>query len=259
MAGVLGESVRPFGKHQYLATNVWRPVMVRVSLWFSMPRRGGPLAVFASIVLVLAFARPAAADVKTEELVEESRFTVERLLTDPDRPEIRPVVEKARGVLIIPEIIKGALIFGAEGGSGVLLVRGSDGTWSSPAFYTLAAASFGLQAGGQVSETIFTLMNDGAINAFMSDEFKLGADASVAVGPLGAGIEASTTTHFDKDIYAFSRASGLFGGGSLEGAKIITRQDLNDAYYGTVTTPREIVLERKYFNRGADALRKALP
>jgi len=139
------------------------------------------------------------------------------------------------------------------------MVRGGDGSWSSPAFYTLAAGSFGLQAGAQVSEAIFALMNDGAVNAFMSDEFKLGADASVAVGPLGAGIEASTTTHFDKDIYAFSRTSGLFGGGSLEGAKIITRRDLNDAYYGTVTTPQEIVLERKYFNRGADALRKALP
>jgi len=159
------------------------------------------------VALVLAFAQPAAAaSVKPEELVEESRFTVERLLTDPDRPEILPVVEKARGVLIIPELFKGGFIFGAEGGSGVLLVRGSDGSWSSPAFYTLAAGSFGLQAGAQVSETIFALMNDGAINAFMSNEFKLGADASVAVGPLGAGIEASTTTNLDKDIYAFSRA-----------------------------------------------------
>jgi len=212
------------------------------------------------VALVLAFAQPAAAaSVKPEELVEESRFTVERLLTDPDRPEILPVVEKARGVLIIPELFKGGFIFGAEGGSGVLLVRGSDGSWSSPAFYTLAAGSFGLQAGAQVSETIFALMNDGAINAFMSNEFKLGADASVAVGPLGAGIEASTTTNLDKDIYAFSRASGLFGGGSLEGAKIINRQDLNDAYYGAVATARDIVIERKFFNRGADALRKALP
>lgn len=233
--------------------------MVQTISCLSMWRRGGLFTVAASVVVALAFARPASADVKTEELVEESRFTVERMLTDPDRTEIRPVVEKARGVLIIPELIKGGLIFGAEGGSGVLLVRGDDNSWSSPAFYTLAAGSFGLQAGGQVSETIFALMNNGAIEAFMSNEFKLGADASVAVGPLGAGIEASTTTNFDQDIYAFSRASGLFGGGSLEGAKIITRQDLNDAYYNSVTTPREIVLERKFFNRDADALRKALP
>ena len=222
-------------------------------------RRAGLAATAAGMVLGLALARPAAAASKTEELVEKSRFTVERLLTDPDRPEIRPVVEKARGVLIIPELIKGGLIIGAEGGSGVLLARGADGTWSSPAFYTLVAGSFGLQAGGQVAETIFALMNDGAVAAFMNDEFKLGADASVAVGPLGSGIEASTTTNLNADIYAFSRTAGLFGGGALEGAKIISRQDLNDEYYGAVATPRDVVLERKFFNRGADALRKALP
>ncbi|MHA1600916.1 MAG: lipid-binding SYLF domain-containing protein [Alphaproteobacteria bacterium] len=231
--------------------------MVPMFSCLPMWHRGALAAVGA--VLFLGMAGPAHAEVTAEELVAESRFTVERMLTDPDRPEVRPVVEKARGVLIFPELLKGGFIIGAEGGSGVLMVRGGDGSWSSPAFYTLAAGSFGLQAGAQVSEAIFALMNDGAVTAFMSDEFKLGADASVAVGPLGAGIEASTTTHFDKDIYAFSRATGLFGGGSLEGAKIITRRDLNDDYYGTVTTPQEIVLERKYFNRGADALRKALP
>lgn len=231
------------------------PLSQRSRLW----RRGGLVAAAAGVVFVLAVARPAGAGVKTEELVEESRFTVERLLTDPDRPEIRPVVAKARGVLIIPELVKGGLIFGAEGGSGVLLVRGTDDSWSSPAFYTLAAGSIGLQAGAQVSEAIFALMNDGAINAFMSNELKLGADASVAVGPIGAGIEASTTTNLNADIYAFSRTSGLFGGGSLEGAKIITRQDLNEEYYDGPATPQEIVIERKYFNRDADALRKALP
>jgi len=218
--------------------------MTHVSPQYPKWRHAGLVAMAATMVFGLALARPATAASKTEELVEKSRFTVERLLTDPDRPEIRPVVEKARGVLIIPELIKGGLIIGAEGGSGVLMARGADGTWSSPAFYTLAAGSFGLQAGGQVSETIFALMNDGAVNAFMRNEFKFGADASVAVGPLGAGIEASTTTNLNKDIYAFSRASGLFGGGSLEGAKIVSRQDLNDEYYGAVATPRDFVIER---------------
>ena len=141
----------------------------------------------------------------------------------------------------------------------MLLVRGSDGSWSSPAFYTLVAGSIGLQIGGQIAEVIFALMNDGAVEAFLGNEFKLGADLSIAVGPLGRGVEVSTTTNLDKDIYAYSRVVGLFGGGSLEGAKIITRQDINDAYYGAVAPARDIVIERKFFNRGADALRKALP
>lgn len=233
--------------------------MTYLSPYSPIWRRTGRAAIAAGMLAGLALALPAAAASKTEELVETARFAVERMLNDPDQPEIRPVVEKARGVLIIPELIKGGLIIGAEGGTGVLLARGADGTWSSPAFYTLYAGSFGLQAGGQVSSTIFALMNDGAVSAFMKNEFKLGADASVAVGPLGSGIEASTTTNLSADIYAFSRTAGLFGGGALEGAKISSRQDLNDEYYGAVATPADIVIERKFFNRGADALRKALP
>jgi lipid-binding SYLF domain-containing protein len=222
-------------------------------------RLGFLLAITACIALAVAAPHPAKADVTAEELVDESRFTAERMMTDPEMPEPRQVVEKARGVLIIPELVKGGFFVGAEGGSGVLMVRGSDGTWSSPAFYTLIAGSIGLQFGGQVSEAIFALMNDGAVEAFMGSEFKLGGDVSVAVGPLGRGIEASTTTNLDKDVYAYSRAVGLFGGGSLEGAKILNRQDLNDAYYGAAAPSREIVLERKFINRDADALRKALP
>ena len=233
--------------------------MVRALASLPAWRLGVLFAIAIGAVLATASVRPAAAAVKAEELVEESRFTVERMLSDPEMPEARQVVEKAHGVLIIPELVKGGFILGAEGGSGVLLVRGSDGTWSSPAFYTLLAGSVGLQIGGQVAEVIFALMNDGAVNAFMGNEFKLGGDLSIAVGPLGRGVEASTTTNLGVDIYAYSRAVGLFGGGALEGAKILTRQDLNDEYYGAVAPPREIVMERKFINRNADALRKALP
>ncbi len=194
-----------------------------------------------------------------EELVAKSRFTIERLLSDPEFFKLGPYIEKSRGVLIIPELVKGGFIVGGEGGSGVLMVRGSDGTWSSPAFYTLAAGSIGLQIGGQVSEVVFTLMNDGAVNSMLGDEFKLGADASVAVGPIGAGLEASTTTNFDEDIYAFSKSVGLFGGGALEGAKIFERTEWNEGYYGKGAVPKAIVFERRFSNPGADKLRASLP
>ncbi|HSR71739.1 MAG TPA: lipid-binding SYLF domain-containing protein, partial [Kiloniellales bacterium] len=150
-------------------------------------------------------------------------------------------------------------IVGAEGGSGVLLVRGSDGSWSPPAFYTLAAGSIGLQIGGQVSEVVFTLMNDGAVNAMLKNEVKLGADASVAIGPIGAGVEASTTTNLREDIIAFSRAVGLFAGGAFEGAKLISRENWNAEYYGAAASPKAIVVDRKFFNPQADKLRQALP
>lgn len=218
-----------------------------------------PLAFAALVCLASAPGRPAAAASVAEELVEESRFSIERMLVDPNLSELKPYVEKARGLLIIPELVKGGFILGAEGGSGVLLVRGSDGSWSSPAFYTLAAGSVGLQAGGQVSEVVFTLMNDGAVQAILDHEFKFGADASVALGPYGKGVEASTTANLSADVYAFSRSVGLFGGGGFEGAKLISRKKLNEEYYGAAATPRAVVIERRFFNPQADKLRAALP
>ena len=141
----------------------------------------------------------------------------------------------------------------------MLLVKGSDGTWSNPAFYTLAAGSIGLQIGGEVSEVVFTLMNQGAVDAMLDSEIKFGADISIAIGPFGAGAEASTTTNLDADVYAFSSSVGLFGGGALEGAKLFTRESYNSSYYGAGATPRAITIERVYSNPHSEKLRAALP
>ncbi len=222
-------------------------------------RHAAVWAVLAALLLATGVARPAVAASAAEELVEESRFSVERMLVDPNLPQLKGYVTRARGLLIIPELVKGSFIVGAEAGSGVLMVRGADGSWSAPTFYTLAAASFGLQIGAQVSEVVFTVMSEGAVEALLRSEIKLGGDVSIAVGPYGKGLEASTTTNLNADVYAFSRAVGLFGGGALEGAKLFVRQKLNEAYYGPGATPRAIVIERIFFNPQAEMLRKALP
>jgi len=216
-------------------------------------------ALVAASALILATLNPAGAATKPEELVEKAALTVEKLMIDPEMPELRRFMERAEAVLIFPQLIKGGLIIGGEGGSGVLLVKGTDGSWSSPAFYTLGAASFGLQIGGKMSEAVFTIMNEGAINALLDNQFKMGAEASVAVGPIGKGIEASTTTNLSDDIYAFSKSVGLFGGGSLEGAGIFKRTNWNELYYAAGADPQKIVIDRVYFNPHADRLRASLP
>ncbi len=158
--------------------------------------------------------------------------------------------------MIFPQLYKGALFIGGQGGSGVLLARRPDGTWSYPAFYTLGSISFGLQIGGQTSEAVLIIMNDKALNALMEDQVKLGADMGAAVGPVGTGVAASATTSFGEDIYTYSTNQGLFIGASFEGAIVARREDWNGDFYNGVTSPSDIVLEGKAANPLADPLRQ---
>jgi lipid-binding SYLF domain-containing protein len=133
-----------------------------------------------------------------------------------------------------------------------------DAQWSQPAFYTLAAGSVGLQIGGQLSEVVLTIMSERAIDAVIDNQMKLGADISVAVGPIGKGLGADTTTNLKADAYTFAKTAGLFGGISLEGAGILKRDSWNEAYYGAGATPYTILIEDKLQNPNAQGLRDSL-
>jgi lipid-binding SYLF domain-containing protein len=193
-----------------------------------------------------------------QDLVDRAVVVANRLIHDPDFAAIRGWLPEAKAVLIVPELLKGGFIFGAEGGHGVLLARGADGTWSYPAFYFVGAASVGLQIGAESKEAMFLIMTDGGLNAVINDQAKIGGDVSGAIGPYGAGLEVSTTTNIDRDIYAFSRGVGLFAGGALEGAVIARRDDYNYDYYGPGATAQTIVLDRAFSNAGAEDLRQLL-
>lgn len=201
-------------------------------------------------------------DARTEagSLVDASRWAVERLKNqDDDMAEMfRANLRTARGIAIFPAVTKGAFIVGAQGGSGVVLVRGADGSWSWPAFYNLAAGSFGLQAGFQSAEVVLLLRSQRAVNAVIRNQGKFGGDLTFAVGEMGGGIGAATTTALGADILGYSNVSGLFAGMSLEGAGIIRRNDLNKAFYGRAVTPEAILLRREVTNSQADILRQAL-
>jgi SH3 domain-containing YSC84-like protein 1 len=210
-------------------------------------------------VFVFAFAAlPAAAQKAEQEVVDKARAALENLRKDPDHPTLNGVIEKAKAVLIIPSLIKAGFILGGEGGSGVLLARDANGGWTAPAFYTLASGSVGLQIGAQDAEVIFTVMTDKGLQQVIQSQFKLGADASIAVGPKGTGVEAATTAAFGADIYSFSRTKGAYAGGSFEGSFIKAREEWNKAYYGQPVSVEDIVLHNKVSNPGADALRQAL-
>jgi lipid-binding SYLF domain-containing protein len=218
-------------------------------------------AALAALALIVSFTGPGAADsLDEQELVSKARYSVERLIKDPDvGANVRSLMKRAKAALIFPNVLKGAFIFGAEGGSGVLLARDANGVWSYPAFYTMGSASFGLQIGGSAQEILLVVMTDRALDAVLHNEIKLGADASIAAGPDGVGVEASTTTNLRADIYSYSVNQGLFVGASVEGAVIHPRESKNHAYYSNnQATPEGIVLRGQFRNPQADRLRQTL-
>jgi len=180
-------------------------------------------------------------------------------MKDPNLRWFQNNIKTSKALLIVPQLIKAAFFFGLEGGSGVLIVRNEDANdWSEPAFYTLGGLSFGLQAGGQVSEVIVMARTQEAVEEFSYLSFKLGGDASIAVGPYGLGIEGATSpANLGTDFLSFSRSQGAFAGISFEGVMLYTNDDSNKAYYGKELLPIEIIVEKKASNPHAAGLRKA--
>lgn len=194
-----------------------------------------------------------------QALVDRSALTVQEILTEEnDRLDATSILRRARGALVCPRTFSAAFFAGGEGGDCVLVGRDAAGSWSSPAFFAVGAGSFGLQAGIRDSQTLLLLMSERAINAVINNNFRLGADASLAVAHVGGSVEAATTTNFGADILAFSRSRGLFAGLALEGTVMNPRPDWNAAYYGREVTPRDIVISMTAHNPGADPLRAAL-
>lgn len=192
-------------------------------------------------------------------LVDRARSTVESFTAQPDMDTMRHYLARARAVLVFPQILKAGFFVGGQGGSGVLLARDpATGAWSSPAFYTLGGGSLGLQFGAEASEVMLLIMNSKALNAIINNQVKLGADASIAVGPLGKGVEAATTTALNQDILSFARSKGLFAGVSVAGAVINARNSWNQLYYGRKVTAGDVVLRRQAEASGATALIGAL-
>lgn len=221
-------------------------------------------AVFAGLMAAaMAITAPAARAQDglsaAEEMVEKARLTVMRIPREEEmRYTVPNLMRQAKAIVVFPSLLKGAFFIGGQGGSGVLMTRDANGSWSNPAFYTMGAVSFGLQIGGQSSEAILVIMTDKGLQSVMKDQVKLGADISAAAGPVGMGASAATTTAFGADIYTYSMNQGLFIGGSLEGAVIARRDDWNESFYGPGATVNAIVMERRFGNRKADPLRQAV-
>jgi lipid-binding SYLF domain-containing protein len=155
-------------------------------------------------------------------------------------------------------MFKAGFIIGGQFGNAVILARADNGTWSPVGFLKMGAGSVGLQIGASVSKVVLVVMTEGGLNAILANKVTLGGEASVAAGPIGAGVAAQTTTDVGADVYSYTKAQGLFVGASFEGAVIEPDGQRNQIYYGRAVGLRDILINRVVDNAGANALRAAL-
>jgi len=229
-----------FSKSPFITTRL--PLMASVLF-------GAMVAVSASPVLAIDAA-------EQQQLVDKAKMTVDAFASDPSvGPATRELKDDAKALFIVPQFLRGAFVFGGAGGSGVLIVRDQKTKqWSDPVFYTIGSASFGLQIGGDVSELVFVVRNQKGLEEFYRTDFKLGADTSMAVGPVGGGASAKGIT---ADIVSYARKKGIFAGIAVDGSVIAVSDDSNAAYYGKPVRPTDIVVKHSVSNPKSADLRNA--
>lgn len=228
----------------------------------SISRRTAAAGILA---LSAAAAAPARADdtLDARHVLDEASITVDRVRQELRKSsDMDDLLARAKGVLIIPSYNKASFVLGGAYGDGVLLQRMPDGTgFGDPAFYRMTAGSIGLQIGMKSDEIVFMILTEKGLSAVLNDEFKLGANVGMSIGTIGAGAEAATTTHVGQDIVAYSKSSGLFAGGSLEGAVIRPRKDWNAAVYGVGNDNPQAIIQRNQLRAATnvkDSLAKSI-
>lgn len=212
----------------------------------------------AGAMLALGATSVGAADIsKEQQLVDKARVTWESFAESPIlRSELHDWLRVAKGIFIVPRVIKGAAVVGVAGGQGVLLVRDENtGEWSNPAFYTARALSLGFQIGGGASEVIFVVRSQRGLEQFFGSQFNLGMNIGVAAGPMGGGMGLEGLT---ADLFIYARAKGAFVGTTLKGGHIALMSKANEAYYGRPVKPTDILVEKTVSNPQAQELRTAM-
>ncbi len=197
-------------------------------------------------VLCLCFAVPSFAQNKEDQRLQDSYTVLKEILATPDKGIPRDLLDKSECVVVFPSVKKAAFVVGASYGRGVITCRsGQDlrGPWSAPAMFALEGGSVGFQIGGQATDFVLLIMNESGANSVMSSKVKLGADASIAAGPVGRTTSAETDVVMKAEILSWSRARGVFAGISLSGSTLRSDDGANKTVYGKELSAKQIVRE----------------
>jgi SH3 domain-containing YSC84-like protein 1 len=202
------------------------------------------LAVIVSLCVFAfcpAFADDQGKDSKAVDRVQAAATVLDEIQSAPDAGIPENILRRSECVAVVPSMLKGGFIFGAKYGRGIASCRTPKG-WSAPAFFTIEGGSFGFQIGGQAVDLVLLIMNKDGMQHLLSSQFSLGADASVAAGPVGREAEGDTDWKMRAEVLTYSRARGVFAGVSLNGA--VVKQDKNSTreFYGHMVTTKASLL-----------------
>jgi len=202
------------------------------------------VATFTAAAALIGMPSIAAAkdeQVKYADRVTEAKDVFQELMTASDRSVPKELMENAKCVVVIPDMVKGALGFGARWGSGVMSCRDGQGGWTAPVFVSIKGGSWGLQIGAEKTDLVLFFMTERGARSLTRSKFTLGGKAAVAAGPLGRSGEAATDLHLNAEIYSYAKSKGLFAGISLEGANLSVSKKANEVYYGRPVSAEEVL------------------
>ncbi len=210
----------------------------------------------AALFAAASFIAPSVyAQANPQAHIAASEATLSNFLRDPEMKWLQQNLHRAKAIIITPEIVKAGFIFGGSGGRAAVVARDAKtGKWLGPVFYAMATASVGFQAGVSVAEGITLVMTDKGFNSLLSTSFKMGADASVAAGPVGAGARSDVVA----DLITFNRAKGVYGGLNLDGTVVTASDDWNEQFYGKKVLPPDVLVRASVHNKAADKLLAAV-
>jgi len=202
----------------------------------------------ALVLAPLSFARPADENAKDEINRLRNAGTVIQEVLDIPEDIPQELLDKARCVVVMPSVLKAALIVGGSYGRGAMVCRtGQDfaGPWGAPAMYALEGGSVGFQIGGEATDFVILVMNTRGVDSLLHSKVKLGADASIAAGPKGRTASADTDAYMRAEMLSYSRARGVFAGVSLQGTTLRPDEDANHRLYGKEASAASIITEAK--------------
>ncbi|HEU4364111.1 MAG TPA: lipid-binding SYLF domain-containing protein [Candidatus Krumholzibacteria bacterium] len=232
---------------------------MRRSLWLSLLVSAGILLAGALVAIENVgagdegTANKEARSIDEKQELQDATDTMREIIGIPEEGIPQALLSESAAVVVVPDVIKAGFVVGGRHGDGVMVVRTEDGSWSNPVFVELTGASVGWQVGVEATDIVLVFKNRDAAWKVLNGEFTLGADGSVAAGPVGRQASAGTGLKLDHEVYSYSRSRGLFAGVSIDGSKLSVNRDANARFYGEAYADANVLIAAKDLKAPSEA------